>query len=351
MSAPIAFVDVWDSDDYDLIIDVRSPGEFKEDHIPGALNLPVLSDEERKIIGTKHKELSPFEARKLGASFVAKNIAGHIQSDLKNKRRDFTPLIYCWRGGQRSKSFALICSEIGWRVFILSGGYKNYRRGVIDKIKELVLGLSFVVIAGRTGTRKTDILEGLNQRGAQVLDLEKLASHRGSLLGKLEELEQPSQKMFETLIMDALRHFDPGRVVFLESESQKIGQRQIPRALWKFIKTSPQITVSAPRNSRASTLSKKYNYLTKDRGNLKNLIKKIPGRHGLNRTEYWCSLITQKLWEELSYDLLEFHYDPSYDNSLKNNDRSTIYAYEHVDCSDSVLLKTVEDILSKEFEV
>ena len=135
MSAPIAFVDAWDSNDYDLIIDVRSPGEFKEDHIPGALNLPVLSDEERRIIGTKHKELSPFEARKLGASFVAKNIAGHIQNDLKNKRRDFTPLIYCWRGGQRSKSFALICSEIGWRTLILNGGYKIIAAGSLIKSK------------------------------------------------------------------------------------------------------------------------------------------------------------------------------------------------------------------------
>ena len=213
MSAPITFVDAWDTNEYDLIIDVRSPAEFKEDHISGAVNLPVLSDEERKIIGTRHKNLSPFEARKLGASFVAKNIARHIESALKNETRDFTPLIYCWRGGQRSKSFALICSEIGWRTVILNGGYKNYRRSVIKKIEELVLGLSFIVIAGRTGTRKTDILEGLNKRGAQVLDLEKLASHRGSLLGKLEEVDQPSQKMFETLIMDTLRHFDPDRVV------------------------------------------------------------------------------------------------------------------------------------------
>jgi len=350
MSAPITYVDAWDTNEYDLIIDVRSPGEFKEDHIPGAVSLPVLSDEERKIIGTRHKNQSPFEARKLGASFVAKNIAEHIEGSLKKEGRDFSPLIYCWRGGQRSKSFALICSEIGWRTFILNGGYKNYRRSVIKKIEALVRGLSFIVIAGRTGTRKTDILESLDKRGAQVLDLENLASHRGSLLGKLEEAEQPSQKMFETLIIDTLRYFDPGRVVFLESESQKIGQRQIPKALWNFIKISPQITLSAPRRSRASTLSRKYEHLTKDGESLKKLIEKIPGRHGQNRTEHWCSLITHKSWEELSYDLLEFHYDPSYDNSLKNNDRTTIFEYDHADCSDVVMLKTVDDILSKNIE-
>jgi len=347
MSAPIKFVDAWDTKNYDLIIDVRSPGEFKEDHIPGAVSLPVLSDIERVIIGKRNQNLSPFEARKLGAVFVTQNISGHIQNALKKEGRNFTPLIYCWRGGQRSKSFALVCSEVGWRTFVLKGGYKTYRKSVMTKIEELVVDFSFIVIAGRTGTRKTDILSGLRKRGAQVLDLEELAAHRGSLLGKLEGVEQPSQKMFETLIMDRLRYLDPNKPVFLESESQKIGQRQIPKPLWRLIKVAPQITIKAPRSYRASYLSRKYEHLTKDSGSLKMLIEKIPGRHGQNRTQHWCSLIKSKSWQELSFDLLKFHYDPAYDKSLKNNDRATIFEYDHADASDFVLLKTVNDLLSK----
>ena len=347
MGAPIKFVEEWDSKKYDLIIDVRSPGEFEEDHIPGAVSLPVLSDEERVIVGTRHKNLSPFEARKLGAAFVSKNIGAHIQNTLNKEGRNFTPLIYCWRGGQRSKSFALVCSEIGWQTFILTGGYKTYRQSVISKIEELVLGFSFIVIAGRTGTRKTDILSGLGNRGAQILDLENLAAHRGSLLGRLEKRIQPSQKMFETLIMDSLRLFNSKKPIYLESESQKIGQRQIPKPLWRLIKVSPQITIKAPRRYRASYLSNMYKHLTRDSASLKILIEKIPGRHGSNRTEHWCSLIKGKSWEELSFDLLKFHYDPAYDRSLKNNDRTTIFEYDHSDTSDNVLNETIDDIFSK----
>ncbi|MBI76463.1 MAG: tRNA 2-selenouridine(34) synthase MnmH [Rhodospirillaceae bacterium] len=347
MSAPIKYVDVWDTRDYDLIIDVRSPSEFREDHIPEAISLPVLSDEERQIIGTRHNNLSPFEARKLGAAFVAQNISEHIQNTLEKMGRDFRPLVYCWRGGQRSKSFALVCSEIGWRTSILKGGYKTYRQSVITKTEKLVKDFSYIVVAGRTGNRKTDILLGLEEYGAQVLDLERLASHRGSLLGKLERIEQPSQKRFETLIMDKLRCFNPHKPVFLESESQKIGQRQIPIVLWKFIKNSPQITIKAPRHCRASYLSKKYKHLTRDKKGLEKLIEKIPGREDQNRTRHWHSLITNSLWKELSYDLLKFHYDPAYDKSLNNNNRKTIFEYNHEDISDAVLSRTVDDIFSK----
>ena len=345
MSAPIKETEAWDSADYDMIIDVRAPVEFADDHIPGAVNLPVLSDEERVVIGTLYKQESPFIARKKGAALVARNIATHIETALHDKPTDFTPLIHCWRGGQRSHSFAQICSAIGWRSYVLKGGYKFYRRTVLEQLDALPPTLNLIIIAGRTGSRKTDILTALAAKGAQVLDLEGLASHRGSLLGRIAHVPQPSQRMFETAVNAELHRFDPTRPVYVESESSRIGNVQLPADLWKQMTKAPQIPISAPREARAQHLLEGYAHLTEDITDLNKLIAGMTRRHGHERTNHWQSLIEASAWAELAYELLEAHYDPAYDTTLQRHQRPVLGEVTQADCSDDALEKTVDAIL------
>lgn len=223
------------------IIDVRSENEFAEDHIPGAINLPVLHNEERKTIGTIYKQISAFEAKKLGASLVCKNISEQIYQYFIHKKPYYSPLVYCWRGGQRSQSLAVILSEIGWQVKVIKGGYKTYRNYVCQQLQSLPLQFNYRVISGLTGTGKTVFLHCLKKEGYQVLDLEKIANHRGSLLGQEWENNlqiQPSQKYFDSLLLQEFNQFDPSQPIWIESESYKIGNVYLPGSLWKKMKQS-----------------------------------------------------------------------------------------------------------------
>ncbi len=345
MSAPITEIGTWQTADVDMIIDVRAPVEFADDHIPGAVNLPVLSDEERVVIGTLYKQESPFIARKKGAALVARNIATHIETFLHDQPPDFTPLIHCWRGGQRSHAFAQICSAIGWRSYVLQGGYKNYRRVVLEHLESLPSALDFIIIAGRTGSRKTDILQALAAKGAQVLDLEGLAAHRGSLLGRIKNTPQPSQRMFETYLNAELQRFDPAKPVFVESESSRIGNVQVPAALWKQITAAPQIPITTPRTARAQYLLQGYAHLTEDTTDLSKLITGMTRRYGHERTGHWQSLIEADAWADLAFELLQAHYDPAYDHTLQRHQRPVLGEISQTDCSDTALLKTVDTIL------
>ncbi len=178
--------------DYDDIIDVRSPSEYAEDHLPGAISLPVLDDDERAKVGTIYKQVSPFDARKLGAALVAQNAARHLQGPLADRSGGWRPLVYCWRGGQRSGSFATILSQIGWRVDLVKGGYKSWRGLVVRAVYDDPVPSPVIVLDGNTGSAKTEILNRLPALGVQVIDLEGLAHHRGSLFGAMGP--QPSQK-------------------------------------------------------------------------------------------------------------------------------------------------------------
>src|SRR5215472_1873107 len=207
--------------EYAVRIDVRSPVEFALDHVPGAANHPVLSDAERERVGTLYAD-SPFEARKLGAAIVARNIATMIESAFMDEPREWRPLVYCWRGGQRSRALVQVLHEIGWRAVQLEGGYRAYRRHVAAELERLPLRFRYVVICGLTGSGKSRLLAALARAGAQTLDLEGLARHRGSVLGGLPGTAQPSQKAFESGLCEALARLDPSRPVFVESESRRI---------------------------------------------------------------------------------------------------------------------------------
>ena len=307
--------------EFDVIIDARSPGEYAEDHLPGALSCPVLSDEERARVGTLYKQDSPFAAKKIGAALVAKNIARHIETQFQDKPKDWRPLVYCWRGGKRSGAFTHILREIGWGAHRLDGGYKSWRSLVIARLAELPPGFSWRVICGPTGSAKSRILEALARQGAQVLHLEDLAAHKGSVLGNLPDAPQPAQKMFESRLLAALLTFDVARPVFVEAESRRIGQLQVPDALIFAIRAAPCLRIDASRPARTDFLLRDYDYflsrphwLSSQLGHLREL----QSRETLDR---WRSLIGAGDFRTLVDELLEKHYDPLYQRSQDRNYR------------------------------
>ena len=241
-----------ESEPHDEIFDVRAPSEFAGDHITGAINLPVLNDEERARVGTIYKQVSAFEARKIGAALVSENIARHLAEHFSDKPREYRPLVYCWRGGQRSGSLATVLADIGWQVGLVDGGYKAFRHHVVETISAKADALRFVVLNGFTGAGKTLVLKAMSERGEQVLDLEGLANHKGSVFGGDPDNPQPAQKRFETLLFDKLKTFSEDRPVFLEAESAKIGRLNLPNPLWQRMKAAPVIEIVSPLAARAA---------------------------------------------------------------------------------------------------
>jgi len=300
------------------VIDVRSPSEFAEDHIPGAVNRPVLSDEERATVGTLHSKASAFEAKKLGAALISRNIAG-IVDGLRDRPREFAPLVYCWRGGQRSRSLAHVMNEIGWRAVQLDGGYRAYRRHVCAALETLPARCSYRVICGLTGSGKSRLLAALEREGAQTLDLEGLARHRGSLLGDLPDDPQPSQKLFESLLLRALQGLDPARPVFVESESKKIGRLQVPESLLATMRGSPCVRVDLPRPMRIALLEEEYAHFLADPALLGERLAPLVPLHGKAKIERWSTLSMARDFDALVEELLVSHYDPVYARSIERN--------------------------------
>ena len=305
---------------FDDIIDVRSPSEFREDHIPGAQNFPVLNDEERVRVGTLHKQVSAFDAKKVGAALVARNIAAHIESHFAGKPKSWRPLVYCWRGGSRSGAMTHILNQIGWRAQQLQGGYKAYRSEVLAALPTLPLQYRYRVVCGPTGSGKSRLLAALGELGAQVLDLEDLAAHRGSLLGNLPDADQPSQKMFESLLWQALQQFDPARPVYVEAESKKIGNIRVPDALlgemWQH---GLCLQVEIPREQRIALLKEEYHHFLDNPESLIRKLDHLTGYHGKSVIRKWQELSGQRAWDELVAELLEKHYDPAYNKSTSSH--------------------------------
>jgi tRNA 2-selenouridine synthase len=305
-------------DQFDAIIDVRSPGEFEQDHLPGAVNYPVLDDAEREQVGTLYKQVNSFEAKKVGAALVSKNIGRHIEEHLSGHPRDWKPLVYCWRGGNRSGSMAHVLARIGWPAVQLDGGYKAYRAHISAELAEAPQ-LPFRVVCGTTGSGKSRLLEVLDAAGAQVLDLEKLAAHRGSVLGHLPDEPQPSQKMFETRIWDTLRRFDPSRPVFVESESKKVGNLRVPDALMDTMRQSPCIALTLSLEDRVRLLMEDYSHFAASPDVLNAQLEHLVKLHGRDKIDAWHALANSGRIEELVALLLAEHYDPAYLRSIDRN--------------------------------
>ena len=320
---------------FDMIIDVRSPSEFAEDHIPGAVNLPVLDDEERASVGTVYVQDSRFKARRMGAALVARNVARHLETALADRSGAFQPLIHCWRGGQRSNAMATILSQVGWRTAVLEGGYRTYRRRVKARLYDEPMALNLIAIDGHTGSAKTEILGRLAARGLQTLDLEDLAAHRGSLLGALPGRPQPSQKMFESRLLEALEGLDPTRPTLVEAEASKIGERMIPPALWRPMTEAPRITLDVPAEARARYLAGVYADSVQDLDALEALFARMPGRHGRKRIAAWRALAGAGDLDALAGELIELHYDPAYGRVAGLDTRPRIGAVQIGELTDS----------------
>ena len=304
---------------FDIIIDVRSPGEFAEDHLPGAINCPVLDDDERIRIGTLYKQVNAFEAKKAGAALVSRNIGNHIETRFMDKPRDWKPLIYCWRGGNRSGAMAHVLARIGWHAVQLDGGYKEFRRHVNTALTTLPGQFRYRVICGTTGSGKSRLLQTLAAAGAQVLDLELLAAHRGSVLGHLPDAPQPSQKMFETRIWEKLRGFDPAVDVFIESESKKVGNLRVPDALMDAMRASPCIALELPDAARVALLMADYAHFVESPDALNRQLDCLTTLYGAAPIKRWQDMASGGAMEPLVSELLVQHYDPAYRRSIARN--------------------------------
>jgi tRNA 2-selenouridine synthase len=302
--------------EFDDLIDARTPSEFALGHIPGASNLPVLSDAERARVGTLYKQVSPFTAKKLGAALVAANIARHLESSLLDRPKSWRPLVYCWRGGKRSGAFTHVLREIGWDARALDGGYKAFRRAVVAELPALVGRLRWRVLCGLTGSGKSRLLATLERLGAQVLDLERLAAHRGSVLGNLPDAPQPTQKMFESLLWDRLRRLDPARPVHVESESKKIGVLQVPQELLDAMWASDCVQLDVDRATRVRLLMDEYTHFLSDPAALGRQLDCLMQLHGHATIDRWKEQAHSGDWERLVADLLERHYDPAYTRAI-----------------------------------
>lgn len=305
--------------DFDEIIDARSPGEYADDHLPGAISLPVLNNEERAHVGTLHKQSSAFDAKKVGAALVSRNIAHHLENYFHDKPRNYRPLIYCWRGGSRSGAMTTILRSVGWNAAQLEGGHKAYRHHVIEQLAALPEQLDFRVICGPTGVGKSRFLRELKACNAQVLDLEDLAAHMGSVLGAYPARPQPAQKLFESRVWFALHGFDPERPIFVESESKKIGNLHTPENLLERMRAAACFNLNADIAVRVALLKQEYAHFLNDAESLNEQLRCLTPLLGRELVESWKALARLGRWDELVADLLIRHYDPAYGRSLGKN--------------------------------
>jgi tRNA 2-selenouridine synthase len=306
-------------DRYDCIIDARSEAEFALDHLPGAVNWPSLNDAERVLVGTEYKQISAFDARKRGAALVARNVATHIERHVHDKPKDWQPLVYCWRGGQRSGSLALVLGQIGFRVQVLEGGYRAYRRAVMAAIEVQPLALDLRVICGKTGSGKSRLLNELHALGAQVLDLEALANHRGSVLGLVPGSPQPTQKHFDSCLWDAMRRFDASQPVWAESESRKVGELRVPERLIERMRAAPCVHLELPVDARVALLMQDYDFFVHDVPTFCERLDALRALRGNEVIDLWQTSARAGHIETVVRELLLTHYDPVYLQSMQRN--------------------------------
>lgn len=295
------------------LIDVRAPSEFEHGHIPGAINIPLFDDEERKVVGTAYKQENKEAAMYAGLEFAGKKLVKLAKAGEKVAGSKKTLLVHCWRGGMRSKSMVWLFETMGINCYLLDGGYRSYRRYAREV---LALPLRLVVIGGRTGSGKTAILIELEKRGQQIIDLEGLAHHKGSAFGALGEQDQPSTEQFENTLFNQLLTLDRKKITWIEDESRNIGKCVLPGEFYSIMKESAIIFLDIARELRAERLV--GDYASFDTVELKACVLKIEKRLGGDRTKDALESIESGDFYETAMITLHY-YDKAYMYSLEKN--------------------------------
>lgn len=286
------------------VIDIRSEDKYRCHHIPGAVNIPLINNvlKGKQILTSKSTDNSLMEF------FTRK------------KSPNFIPLVYCDTGKWASKIGVLTAVEAGLdALYLLKNGYMTYTQQMLKDLQTLPMQFTFKVISGFTGTGKTFLLNKLSERGHQVLDLECLAKHKGSMLGLWYGETQPSKDKWQSLLRDALARFDPSKPVWVESESQRIGTLHIPPVLFEQMCKGDRFKIVLPTEERIKCSLRDYPYWIEDREALINIVRKLERYRGKEKVNYWISLIHSDRWEEFVGELLIEHYDPTYKRSQSKN--------------------------------
>ncbi|MEP6502888.1 MAG: tRNA 2-selenouridine(34) synthase MnmH [Betaproteobacteria bacterium] len=300
--------------DYALVIDARSPHEYAEDHVPGAVNLPVVDDAQFAEVGIAHKT-NPHAAYLIGAQYSFHNLSEHTRALISRFGPDDRFLVYCFRGGKRSALWAANLRLIGFTVDVIPGGWKRYRNWVRETLQSLPGAFRFEVLCGPTNCGKTRLLQALALQGAQVLDLETLARHKGSLLGDWPGQPQPTQKAFDSAVLDVLRGFDPERPVFVEAESKKIGRLQVPEAVTAAMRQAATIHLDAPMAERVRLCREDYAHFASDPRSMVARLAPLKPLVGGEELARWQSLADEGSVDALFERVMVTHYDPCYARS------------------------------------
>ena len=316
------------------IIDVRSPSEFLQGHIPGAINIPLFDDEERKKVGTLYKQSGRQAAILTGLDFVGPKMSQFVK--LVNKRvmgKDL--LVHCWRGGMRSAGMAWLLKTADFNVSILEGGYKAYRKFIREKLGEEI---KLIVLGGKTGSGKSEILDRLAGMGEQIIDLEKIAHHKGSAFGDLGQEKQPTNEQFENNLFDALKKLDLGKTIWVEDESRGIGFVGIPDLFYQQIRNSVVLFLDVPKPFRVKRLVKEY--ASFDPLRLENAIHRITKKLGGLNARLSIEALSRKDYATVA-DLLLIYYDKAYLKGLSFRDKNKVSELLVEDEDPEVVAKSV----------
>lgn len=300
------------------VIDVRTPAEYEHGHIPGAVNIPLFSNEERAIVGTLYKQEGKKPAMLKGMELVSPKFSDYIRQ-AETISNTGTLLVHCWRGGMRSAGMAWLFEWYGFKVFTLQNGYKSFRRMVLD---EFTKAREFKILAGRTGSGKTLVLKEIEKLGNTIIDLEELAHHKGSAFGTLGEEPQPTQEMFENELAVALMNINTNEPIWLEDESQNIGKRLIPIALWEQMRNAQVHYVDLPTEKRVEYLVEAYGKYSP--AELIESIEKIRKRVGFQNAKAAIEAINNGDLKR-ACEISLVYYDKSYDHGVAKRNANTIH--------------------------
>lgn len=304
------------------VIDVRSPGEYARAHIPGAVNIPLFDNDERAEIGTKYKHAGKDAAVLLGLERVGPKLADFVKQSKKLNPRQKEVLVHCWRGGMRSGSFAWLLNTAGLTASTLVGGYKAYRNAVLAAFAE---PRRLIILGGKTGSGKTDILHELARLGEQVIDLEGLAHHKGSTYGAIGQPPQPSSEQFENLIFNQLHRLDPAKRIWLEDESRNVGSCFIPLPLWQLMQAAPVAFVDVPKAVRIRRLVAEYTGINHEL--LVEATERIRKRLGGKGTKDALDALVCHDYDTVA-DLTLNYYDKAYLHGLSLRNAATVHAFD-----------------------